>query len=78
MTVINDQLTELLARAAEQRALRAMEKTGVINPIITYAQVKREVGVRDARKARISPVINWHARGCNFYLQLVEKLCLTH
>lgn len=58
-----DQLTELLFRASEQGALRAMEQVGVSKSVVTYAQIKKEIGERDALRARKSEMITWNIKG---------------
>jgi hypothetical protein len=54
-----DWIDNLLIRAAELGANRALENAGVIKDIIKLSEVKKKYGRGIASEARIAPGINW-------------------
>lgn len=59
ITYDSNYLAELLFRAAEFGATRALEQAGMMKNTITLAKIKKLHGEGIAKEARISPKITW-------------------
>lgn len=63
ITFDTDQLSDLLFRAAQLGANRALEQAGILKNIVTLAEIKKQHGKKLAQEARFAAKINWQPIG---------------